>query len=106
MSNKWRAQRRAERLAVAERERAVRQRRNRRRAVLRRLRPKPPSRGRTGKMYARRSRGERAAIAVAGLVVLGVVWLLVDSLALRIGLTALVILAAPALIIVALDRRI
>lgn len=106
--SKERARRRAERLAVAERQRAARQRRSRRRAVLRRLRrtlrPRLPDR-RTGRLYARRSRGERAGIGVvAGLGVL-LVWVLVDPLALRIGITAVLAVAAPALVVITLDRR-
>jgi len=104
--SKLRAQRRAERLAAAEKERAVRERRRRRRAALRRLRPRLPDRRRTGKLYARRSRAERAGIAIAAVLALGLVWLLIDPLALRIGLTALVLLVAPALVVITLDRRI
>lgn len=106
--SKERARRRAERLAAAQRERAAREaarlRRERRRAVLRRLRPRLADR-RTGKLFARRSRGERAGIGVMVALALGLTWLLVDPLALRIGFTVLVILVAPALVVLTLDRR-
>jgi Flp pilus assembly protein TadB len=104
-----RAQRRAERLAVAEADRARRERARaraaRRRAVLRRLRPRRPS-GRTGLLYARRSRGQRAAIVTGMLGVLVLVWLLVGSLTLRVAISVLVVLVAPALVVLTFDRRI
>jgi Flp pilus assembly protein TadB len=104
-----RARRRAVRLAEAEaartaRERA-RRRTERRRAALRRLRPRRPDR-RRGRLFARRPPGQRAAIATAMLGVLGLTWLLVDSLSLRILITFLVVLTAPALVVLTFDRRI
>ena len=106
--SKERARRRAVRLAEAERERAVRARvvarRQRRRALLRRLTPRLPDR-RTGRLFARRSRGERAGVLVLSLVAVMVIWLLVDDLALRIGLIALLLLVLPAVVVIALDRR-
>jgi len=107
--SKERAQRRAERIAAAEavrakRERALR-RAARRRALARRLRPRRPA-GRTGRLYARRPPGQRAAIATAGLGVLVLTWLLVDSLTLRVAVTVLVLLTAPALVVLTFDRRI
>jgi Flp pilus assembly protein TadB len=104
---KERALRRAARLAEAEAARArhVRSqaRAARRRALARKLRPRV---GRTGRIYARRSRGQRAAI-VTGLVgVLVLVWLLVGSLTLRVAITVLVVLVAPALVVLTFDRRI
>ncbi|HET8662216.1 MAG TPA: hypothetical protein VFM55_24940 [Micromonosporaceae bacterium] len=107
--SKERARRRADRLAAAQRQRAAREaaaaRRQRRRALLRRLTPRRPDR-RTGRLFARRTRAERAGIAVAGGGVLFLVWTLVDSMALRVGLTALVLVAAPALVVLTLDRRV
>ncbi len=38
-------------------------------------------------------------------LVIGLVWYLVDPLALRIGLTALLLVGLPAFVIIALDRR-
>ena len=103
---KERALRRAARLAEAEADRARRARAVRRRALARRLRPRRPRFGRTGRIYARRSRGQRAAI-VTGLVgVLVLVWLLVGSLTLRVAITVLVVLVAPALVVLTFDRRI
>jgi hypothetical protein len=107
--SKERARRRAERAAVAQADRAKRERARRRsarrRALLRRLRPRRPF-GRTGRLYARRSPGQRAAIATAGLGVLLLNWLLVDSLTLRVAVTVLVVLTAPALVVLTFDRRI
>jgi Flp pilus assembly protein TadB len=106
--SKERARRRAERLVVAERERVARARatvrRQRRRAFVRRI-TRRPRRGRTGRLFVRRSRGQRAAIAVVTLVALTSVWLWVGNPALRIILTALVLLALPVFVVVALDRR-
>ncbi|HEX6497567.1 MAG TPA: hypothetical protein VF054_00890 [Micromonosporaceae bacterium] len=106
--SKERARRRAARLAEADKARAARQRavarRERRRALARRLRPRLPDR-RTGRMFARRSRAQRAAISVAALVVLAAIWRYTDPLATRIALTAVVAVAAPALVVLSLDRR-
>jgi Flp pilus assembly protein TadB len=105
--SKERARRRAVRLAEAERERAARDlataRRQRRRALLRRL--KPPAR-RTGRLYPRRSRAQRAGIVLVTLAALLLIWTQVDELALRAVLTALTVLCAPALVVLTLDRRI
>jgi Flp pilus assembly protein TadB len=107
--SKQRALRRAARLAQAEKARAVRERTLRRRAarreLTRRLRPRLPDR-RTGRLYPRRSRAQRAAIVLAAGVALTLIWLLADSLATRIALTALVAVGSPALIVLTLDRRI
>jgi hypothetical protein len=106
--SKERALRRAERLALAERERAARERRrarrDARRRVLRRLTPRLPDR-RTGRLYPRRTAAQRAAIALAGVVALVLIWLNFTDLGTRIALTALVALASPALIVLTLDRR-
>jgi hypothetical protein len=72
--------------------------------LLRRVTPRLKV-GRTGRMFARRSRAERAGIAVAVVAALLLIWTLVDTTALRIGLTALLVLAMPALIVLTLDRR-
>ena len=105
--SKERAVRRAARLAEAETARARRDRLQaraaQRRALARRLRPRV---GRTGRMFARRSRGQRAAIVTGSLGVLVLVWLLVGSLTLRVAITVLVVLVAPAIVVLAFDRRI
>jgi hypothetical protein len=103
-----RAKRRAERLAEAEAARAKReratQRRQRRRALLRRIRPTMPDR-RTGQLFARRSPAQRAGIGVVALCALALVWFGIDSLATRIALTALIAIATPALTVLVFDRR-
>ncbi len=103
-----RAQRRAERLAVQEKVKAARERRQarkaRRRALARRLTPRLPDR-RTGRLYARRTRAERITVAIAAAVVLAAIWYYIGDLGARIALTALVVVAAPALIVLSFDRR-
>jgi hypothetical protein len=107
--SKERALRRAERQAAAEAARAARsravRRRARRRAALRRLTPRLPDR-RTGKLFARRTRGERTAIALGVLLALLLIWVYVDPLLARVGLTALVAVATPIVVVLILDRRI
>ena len=88
---------RAERLLRAER-------RRRRRIAVRRLVPKVKI-GRTGKLFARRSRGQRSVIVLLVLLALTLIWLLVDSVGARIGLSALVLVATPAVTVLVLDRR-
>jgi Flp pilus assembly protein TadB len=106
--SKERARRRVARLAVEERDRAARAaavaRKQRRRALARRLTPRLPDR-RTGRLFARRSRGERAGIAVLTVSALLVVWLVVEPPALRAVLIVLILLALPALVVIGLDRR-
>jgi predicted small integral membrane protein len=82
----------------------ARARRERRRAVWRRLRPRRPDR-RVGRLFARRSRPQRAAIGTVGAVLVGLVWLLADSLATKVAVTVLIALAAPAAIVLTFDRR-
>jgi hypothetical protein len=88
---------RAERLLKAER-------RRQRRIAVRRLVPKVKV-GRTGKLFARRSRGQRSVIVMFVLLALTLIWLSVESVAACIGLSALVIAATPALTVLVLDRR-
>ena len=106
--SKERARRRAEREVIAVLERARRERRTqrrlRRRAVVRKLVPKRP--GRTGKLFARRTRAQRSTIAIGVTLALILVWTLVDSLLTRLGLTAFVLVATPILVVLTLDRRI
>lgn len=106
--SKERARRRAVREAEAARERLLRQRRlarrRRTRTLVRKLTPQW-RRGRTGRL-ARRSRGERAAIVGLSLVALFGIWTFVDDLALRLVLVVLLLLVLPAIVVIALDRRI
>jgi Flp pilus assembly protein TadB len=104
--SKERAKRRAERLAVLEKEKAVRARRSarrqRRRALVTSLKPKRrPSSG----VLRRRSRAERAGIAVIPLVAALAVWFLVPELALRLVLVVMIVLVLPPLVVVVLGRR-
>jgi predicted small integral membrane protein len=107
--SKERAKRREVRLAEAEAARTARQRardrRERRRALLRRVRPALPDR-RTGRLFVRRTRGQRAAVAIVALAALVLVWLGVDALSTRIALTMLIAIAIPALTVLVFDRRI
>ncbi|WDZ84319.1 hypothetical protein [Micromonospora cathayae] len=104
--SKERARLRAAREAERERQQAVRARRvarrDRRRALVRRLTPR---RRRTGRLLARRSRGERAGIVVLTLAVLALIWTLVPDPALRVLLIVLLLLVLPAIVVIALDRR-
>ncbi|GAA4961105.1 hypothetical protein [Actinoplanes utahensis] len=103
--SKERARRRAERLAVLDREKAARARRvarrDRRRALVKRLKPRF---GRDGRIY-HRSRRQRIGIVVVTLLAVAAVWTLVPELGLRIILTAMLVLAVPALVVVVLGRR-
>jgi Flp pilus assembly protein TadB len=107
--SKERARRRAARQAQAEAERARRARsvarRQRRRTLLRRLTPRLPDR-RTGRLFVRRSRAERAGVVVLSLLAVAAIWALVDNVALRLVLIVLLILALPAAVVIALGRRI
>jgi len=104
--SKERARRREARLAVLEKEKAARARkvarRQRRRQALSRLRPK--RRSSSGQIY-RRSRGERIGIMLVPAVAIAAVWLFVPEMSLRIVLTAVLVLAAPALVVVVLGRK-
>ena len=106
--SKERAQRRAVRLAKAERDRARRQRtvarRQRRRSLLRRLIPRLPDR-RTGRLYARRAFAERAGIGLTAILAVAVIWWQFDELTTRIALTIVVVVAAPAAVVLTLGRR-
>ncbi|UQU63137.1 hypothetical protein COUCH_29550 [Couchioplanes caeruleus] len=103
--SKERARRRAERLAVLEKEKAARARkvarRQRRRTLVRRLTPQRRSSGR----LHRRSRAQRAGIVVIPLGAAALVWFLVPELALRLVLIAMIVLVLPALVVVVLGRR-
>jgi Flp pilus assembly protein TadB len=103
--SKERALRRAERLAVLEKEKAARARkvarRQRRRTLGRRL---TPATRKSGRLH-RRSRRERIGIALVPLLALAAIWFLIPDLALRIVLTAMIVIAVPALVVVVLGRR-
>ncbi|RZU52979.1 hypothetical protein EV385_4863 [Krasilnikovia cinnamomea] len=103
--SKERARRRAARLAVAEKQKASRARRvarrQRRQAVQRALTPR--RRG-TGRLH-RRSRAERTGILLVPLAAAVAVWVLVPGIALRVALTALIVLVLPALVVLVLGRR-
>lgn len=103
--SKERAKRRAERLAVLEREKAVRARkaarRQKRRALVRKLTPR---RRRTGTLHMF-TRAEKSGIVVVPLVAVAAVWFLVPDVALRLVLIILIILVLPALVAVVLGRR-
>lgn len=102
--SKERARRRAERLAVLEKEKAARARRQRRRAFVRGLTPRPIRLRSSGRLH-RRSRSQRAGIVVVPLAAVAAVWWFVPETALRIVLTVLIIIAVPALIVLVLGRR-
>ncbi|MGC4895920.1 hypothetical protein [Micromonospora sp. DT31] len=105
--SKERARRRAAREVEQERARADRARRvarrDRRRAWVRRLTPSP-RRGRTGRLR-RHTRREQATIVVLTAVAVVAIWNLVDDVALRLALVALLLLVLPAIVVIALDRR-
>jgi Flp pilus assembly protein TadB len=103
--SKERARRRAERLAVLDKEKAARARKVARRATRRRMvRRLTPQRRSSGQLY-RRSRGQRAGIVLIPLVAAVAIWILVPDLALRLVLIAMIVLAVPALVVVILGRR-
>jgi hypothetical protein len=103
-----RAQRRAARLAEAERQRARRERvharRSRRRALARRLTPRRPDR-RTGRLYARRALAQRVGIGLTAVLAVGLIWWQFDELTTRIALTIVVAVAAPAAVVLTFDRN-
>ena len=106
--SKQRAIRRAEREAEAARARAARERalarKARRRQLVRHVVPRRPDR-RVGKLYPRRSYGERIMISLAAVVALWLIWTYVASFATRIALTATLLIVAPAIIVLAFGRR-
>ncbi|GIF21224.1 Flp pilus assembly protein TadB [Actinoplanes tereljensis] len=104
--SKERAKRRAERLAVLEKEKAARarkvSRRQRRRQLVRKLTPQRM--GRPGRIY-RRSRGQRLGIVLVPLIAVAAVWLFVPDVPLRIVLTIVIVMAMPALVVLILNRE-
>lgn len=59
----------------------------------------------TGRLLARRSRGERAGIVVGALAALFLIWKLAPSTAMSVALTAVLLLALPVFVIVVFDKR-
>jgi Flp pilus assembly protein TadB len=104
MASKERALRREQRLADAAARREAAERREDRRRRLRALRPRLPDR-RTGKVFPRRSRTQRAGIAILTVFAVLVVAYLVPSWPARIGLIALILLGMPVFMTLVLDRR-
>ncbi|SDT63328.1 hypothetical protein [Actinoplanes derwentensis] len=103
--SKERARRRAERTAVLEKEKAVRARRVARRSfVTKATRSLKPRFGRDGRIYHRSLR-QRIGIVAVTVIALVAIWSLIPELALRIILTAIIVLAVPALVVVVLGRR-
>jgi hypothetical protein len=103
--SKERARRRAERLAVLDKQKAARarkvERRRRRRTLVEKLTPRV---GSSGTLH-RRSRRERIGITVLPLAAVAAIWLFVPEMSLRIVLTTLIVLATPALVVVVLGRK-
>ncbi|MDP9791994.1 Flp pilus assembly protein TadB [Catenuloplanes nepalensis] len=106
--SKDRAIRRAARLLEAERQRAARaavaSRRQKRRDITGKIVPKLPDR-RTGRLQPRRTAAQRAAIVMLSLLAVMVTWYLVDDLVMRLIIVLVLILALPALVVIALGRR-
>ena len=104
--SKERARRRVEREAARAAEQAVRLRRERRRerriALVRRLTPK---RRRWAWGLGRRSPGQRSLIIGVAVLSLLAIWVLVDSLTTRLGLTVLVLLLLPVFAVITFDRK-
>ncbi|GLY01915.1 MULTISPECIES: hypothetical protein [Actinoplanes] len=97
--SKERQRRRAERLVVLERQKAVRARRVARRSWFReKKRAITPRFGRDGRLH-RHSRRQRLGIAVVTLLAVAVVWTLIPDLPLRIILTAMLVLAVPVFVV-------
>jgi hypothetical protein len=105
--SKERAKRRAEReaaRAVAEAARLKRERRRAgRRALLRRVTPRP---GRRAWLLGRRSPAQRSAILGAGVAGLLAIWYFFEPLGLRIAFSLLFLLLLPVLAVIAFDRRV
>ncbi|WP_162907006.1 hypothetical protein [Allorhizocola rhizosphaerae] len=106
---KVRKQRRAERelrmQAAREQEAARAAKRLRRRELWRRVTLQKLRQRSSGRLFARRSPGQRAFVGVLALLILVVIWSVVPSLALKVALSLLFMLALPVLVIVAFDRR-
>ncbi len=104
MASKERALRREQRLADAAARREAAERREQRRRRIRALKPRLPDR-RTGRIFPRRTRTQRAGITIMAIFAVLVVATLVPSWPARIGLIALILLGLPVFVILVLDRR-
>ena len=102
---KVRAQRRAERERKQRQALEYNAKRLRRRMFWRKVTLHEMRRRSSGRLFARRSRGERALIGVIAVLTLVVIWTALPSLALKVMLSLLFLLALPVLVIVAFDRR-
>jgi len=107
--SKERARRRAVREAEQAKARAARARlvarRDRRRAVARRLKASLPKRRRVGRLLPRRTPGQRALIVGCVAAAILAIWYEVTDLDARIALTAVVLIATPAVVVLAFGRR-
>jgi hypothetical protein len=101
---KRRAAREAHEQAAREARARVAARRAKRRALMQRLTPRLPDR-RVGKLYPRRTRAQRVAIALAFVVAVVLIWQLVDDTPTRIALIAAMAVATPAIVVIAFGRR-
>ena len=102
---KVRAQRRAERERKQRQALEYNAKRLRRRMFWRKVTLHEVRRRSSGRLFARRSRGERAVIGVVAVLVLVVIWTALPSVGLKVMLSLLFLLALPVLVIVAFDRR-
>ena len=110
MTSKARAAARAVREAEVERRRHRAERRARRRALLRAplravLRLVPRRRGHTARLRTRRDRAQLAAVSIGLLVLLMIVFVTIQSWALRIGAMVLALLIAPVLVTLSKPNR-
>lgn len=106
--SKERAIRRAVRQAEEQRRREARERkaagRRRRREFVARLLPRRVRRH-TGTLAPGRSTGQRIAIGAVAAGALVLVWTQLESFGTKIGLTALIAVVLPALVVITFDRR-
>jgi hypothetical protein len=96
-----RAAREAEQLKLRQRRARSEARRAGRRRIATRVRGMRP--GRTGRI-GRRNRSQRAVIVLSLIVGLLLIWTQADSTALSVGLSLLLVLALPVLVVLAFDR--
>ncbi len=106
--SKERARRRAVAQAERERQQAAEARRDRRRdrrqARIDGLRARVPRRRRVARIWSRRSKAQRATVALVALAVVVLTFLLTDSWSIRIAVLALTAISGPALTTLALGR--
>ena len=102
---KVRAQRRAERERKQRQALEFNAKRLRRRMFWRKVTLHEMRRRSNGRLFARRSRGERALIGVVGVLSLVVIWTVTPSIGFKVLFSLLLLLALPVLVIVAFDRR-